>query len=99
MHVVAVGKAALGMVEGAERLLGDYMADGIASVPSGTQIPSNLRTIFLTGAEHNLPDEKALKNANEIEQFIARVKGADQLILVGFELLVLIYRGFIKVKE
>lgn len=44
-------------------------------------IPSNLKTKIFTGAENNLPDADALENSRRIEQFIANVKGPDQLIL------------------
>jgi glycerate 2-kinase len=82
VHLVAIGKAAPAMVEGAELVLGPHFVDGIASVPTGTQIPQNLRTKFLTGAENNLPDEQAIQNAEQIERFIQTVKSQDQLILV-----------------
>jgi glycerate-2-kinase len=84
VHLVAIGKAAPGMVEGAESVLKEYFNQGIASVPSETLIPQNLRTQFLTGAKNNLPDEEAIQNVKKIEQFIQLIKNkhGEQLILV-----------------
>ena len=58
--------------------------DGIASVPCGSKIPFNLKTKFLFGAENNLPDEQALENTRQIENFIQHIKQSNQLILVFF---------------
>ena len=85
VHLIAIGKAATGMVKGAEHVLGEHIVDGIASVPSGTQRPTNLKTQFYTGAENNLPDEDALGNARRIEEFITNVKQQpEDLILVNY---------------
>jgi len=56
--------------------------DGIASVPTGSNIPNNLKTQFLFGAENNLPDEQALENTKQIENFVKFIGQPNQLILV-----------------
>ncbi|KAL3091660.1 hypothetical protein niasHT_024242 [Heterodera trifolii] len=82
VHLVAFGKAAPAMVQGAERVLGEHIRRGIASVPMKIDIPSGLKTEFCTGAEHNLPDERAVENTKRIEQFVSEANSApDQLIL------------------
>ncbi|KAI3415690.1 hypothetical protein GPALN_005282 [Globodera pallida] len=93
VHLVALGKAAPAMVEGAERVLaghipgrgcvsacGDNVLFTMQAVVTG--IPPGLKTNFYTGAENNLPDEKAMENTRRIEQFMAEAKSLpDQLIL------------------
>ena len=37
VHVVAFGKAVLGMVRGVEEVLGSHIVEGVASVPYGVQ--------------------------------------------------------------
>uniref|UniRef100_A0A915D6E7 Glycerate kinase n=1 Tax=Ditylenchus dipsaci TaxID=166011 RepID=A0A915D6E7_9BILA len=46
-----------------------------------SQIPSGLKTKFLTGALNNLPDAEALENANKIAEFLQKVRAQDQIIL------------------
>uniref|UniRef100_A0A915NW28 Glycerate kinase n=1 Tax=Meloidogyne floridensis TaxID=298350 RepID=A0A915NW28_9BILA len=81
VHLVAIGKAAPVMVESAEKILGQHFVDGIASVPTGSNIPNNLKTQFLFGAENNLPDEQALENTKQIENFVRFIGQPNQLIL------------------
>uniref|UniRef100_A0A914L6N1 Glycerate kinase n=2 Tax=Meloidogyne incognita TaxID=6306 RepID=A0A914L6N1_MELIC len=81
VHLVAIGKAAPVMVESAEKILGQHFVDGIASVPTGSNIPNNLKTQFLFGAENNLPDEQALENTKQIENFVKFIGQPNQLIL------------------
>ncbi|CAK5037980.1 unnamed protein product [Meloidogyne enterolobii] len=81
VHLVAIGKAAPVMVESTEKILGQHFVDGIASVPTGSIIPNNLKTQFLFGAENNLPDEQASENTKEIENFVKFIGRPNQLIL------------------
>nr|CAD2184146.1 unnamed protein product [Meloidogyne enterolobii] len=62
-------------------ILGQHFVDGIASVPTGSNIPNNLKTQFLFGAENNLPDEQALENTKQIENFVKFIGQPNQLIL------------------
>ena len=39
VHMVAFGKAVLGMVQAVENILGSHIVQGVASVPCDTQIP------------------------------------------------------------
>lgn len=85
LHMAAIGKAALGMVRGAESVLHGHIVDGIASVPRRTirNIPpeAHLKTQFFEGATDNLPDEDACRNADRIE-YMARRLTADDIFLV-----------------
>nr|CAD2195191.1 unnamed protein product [Meloidogyne enterolobii] len=91
VHLVAIGKAAPVMVESAEKILGQHFVDGIASVPTGSNIPNNLKTQFLFGAENNLPDEQALENTKQIENFVKFIGQPNQLILFLISGVVLLY--------
>jgi glycerate-2-kinase len=74
VYLIAIGKAAIGMVEGAEQILDQHLIAGIASIPDGARIPEKSSTLFLRGAKDNLPDERSLHNSKQIEEFINEVK-------------------------
>uniref|UniRef100_A0A915AMS0 Glycerate kinase n=1 Tax=Parascaris univalens TaxID=6257 RepID=A0A915AMS0_PARUN len=86
VHVAAIGKAALGMVQGAEASLGKEIVEGIASVPRMTikKIPpeSHMITEFYEGATNNLPDEDACINAERIENMARRLRDPNDIFLV-----------------
>ncbi|KAK0416306.1 hypothetical protein QR680_012406 [Steinernema hermaphroditum] len=81
-YIVAFGKAAASMVEGAEEVLGDDLVAGIASVPIGTVVNPSLKSRFLEGARHNLPDETALQSTRRIVEFLEGVKQDEKNIVV-----------------
>lgn len=85
VHLVAFGKAALGMVQGAERVLSNHIVQGIASVPRKTLQKlapgSHLKTQLFEGATNNLPDEDSCSTARKIED-MARSLTANDLFLV-----------------
>ncbi|KAE9547254.1 hypothetical protein FO519_009532, partial [Halicephalobus sp. NKZ332] len=79
VHIIAIGKAGLSMVKGAEEVLGDKVVGGIASVPFGSpQIESKVS--FFPGAENNLPDRVASETAEKIENYISKLE-KDDLVL------------------
>ncbi|VDN05537.1 unnamed protein product [Thelazia callipaeda] len=85
IHLAAFGKAALGMVRGAENALNGHIVEGIASVPRGTlkkMSNLNLQTKFLEGATNNLPDDDACNNARLIEEMAKRLKTSNDIFLV-----------------
>lgn len=81
VHIVAFGKAACKMVEGAERILGVEVVGGIASIPIGSTIPINSKINFYTGAENNLPDENSIKNTQLILDYIRKIRDKENIIL------------------
>uniref|UniRef100_A0A0M3JBP9 Glycerate kinase (inferred by orthology to a human protein) n=1 Tax=Anisakis simplex TaxID=6269 RepID=A0A0M3JBP9_ANISI len=86
VHLAAVGKAALGMVQGAEASIGGHVVEGIASVPRNTikKIPSGARIVtqFFEGATNNLPDEDACINAERIEAMARHLRDPNDLFIV-----------------
>ncbi|MFH4974413.1 hypothetical protein AB6A40_001122 [Gnathostoma spinigerum] len=85
IHLAAFGKAALGMVQGAESVLHDHLVEGIASVPRGTikKIPHDFHFItkFYEGATNNLPDDDSCKNASRIEEMAKALHSNDEILL------------------
>ncbi|VDM40394.1 unnamed protein product [Toxocara canis] len=86
VHMAAIGKAALGMVQGAEAALGKHLVQGIASVPRHTikkiQPGSQLITEFFEGATNNLPDEDSCMNAERIENLARHLRDPNDIFLV-----------------
>lgn len=91
-YVVAFGKAVFGMCVAIERILGDYMEEGIATVPVGIfdcfrdnelyKIPENPRIKYFEGAKNNLPDESAYKGALKIKELAEKLQSNDLLIVL-----------------
>lgn len=79
IHVLAVGKAAAGMLRGAAHALGDRIRDGILVVPRGTaaQMSANVELIE---AGHPVPDEASLI-AGRAALRLARSVAADDVLL------------------
>lgn len=76
-HVVGFGKAVLGMAVQIERILGDRLASGCISIPTGTlerfkddyefQLSKSSNIAVIEGARNNLPDVKAVEAARKIK--------------------------------
>uniref|UniRef100_A0A0N5AWV5 Glycerate kinase n=1 Tax=Syphacia muris TaxID=451379 RepID=A0A0N5AWV5_9BILA len=85
VYIAAFGKAGLGMVQGAEDVLGSEVVKGIASVPRNSlqklSPGEHLITNIYEGATNNLPDEDSLRNAKKIED-MAKSLTANDLFLV-----------------
>lgn len=91
-YVVAFGKAVLGMTVAIERILGDYMKEGIATVPVGIfdcfkdnklyKISNNTKIRYFEGAKDNLPDEAAFNGAFEIKKLVERLNEDDLVIVL-----------------
>ncbi|KHN80262.1 Uncharacterized protein C13B9.2 [Toxocara canis] len=100
VHMAAVGKAALGMVQGAEAALGKHLVQGIASVPRHTikkiQPGSQLITEFFEGATNNLPDEDSCMNAERIENLARHLRDPNDIFLVLLSEAILSLRLFNK---
>uniref|UniRef100_A0AC34F288 Glycerate kinase n=1 Tax=Panagrolaimus sp. ES5 TaxID=591445 RepID=A0AC34F288_9BILA len=81
IHIIAFGKAAISMVLGAEKSLGNnVIAGGIASVPFGSSLPQNSKIQFFPGAKDNLPDSDAEETTKKIEQYLQKL-GNEEIVL------------------
>ncbi|RVE73456.1 hypothetical protein OJAV_G00046790 [Oryzias javanicus] len=94
LHLVGFGKAVLGMAAEVERMMGDHLVDGVISVPHGMQqtlrqhgkshlLPKeNSKIQVMEGAKHNLPDEDALRAAEQIKQLAKGLTEKDLLLVL-----------------
>uniref|UniRef100_A0A914PPW1 Glycerate kinase n=1 Tax=Panagrolaimus davidi TaxID=227884 RepID=A0A914PPW1_9BILA len=81
IHIIAFGKAAISMVFGAEKSLGDsVIAGGIASVPFGSLLPTNSKIQFFPGAKNNLPDSDSEETTKKIEEYLQKL-GENEIVL------------------
>lgn len=85
-YVVAFGKAVLGMCFAIERILGDWIKEGVATVPVGIfenkDLPENSKISYIEGAKDNLPDEAAYKGALKIKELAQKLQSDDLLIVL-----------------
>ncbi len=96
IHIVGFGKAVLGMAKAVEEVLGDHIKRGLISVPINLQdslmksqfpeakdmlLAPNSQITVREGAENNLPDVAAMKNAIEIENIVSNL-GEEDILLV-----------------
>jgi len=79
VHVVAVGKAAVGMADGAAAALGERLASGliVTTAPGPPQAPGGF---LLRTAGHPVPDESSVAAAHEVVDRLDRL-GADAALL------------------
>ncbi|XP_077977538.1 glycerate kinase-like [Glandiceps talaboti] len=94
VHVVAFGKAVIGMVRATEDVLGDHIVDGVASVPAGITealtkankldlLPKEQSHVrIVEGAPDNLPDSAAYQAAQDIQSLAQRLTAEDLLIVL-----------------
>lgn len=93
VKVVAFGKAVLGMVGALERLLGDHIVEGVASVPSGLPQLAKLhhpewlpakdsRIRICEGAPRNIADCSAERAARDILRLVQCASDQDLLIVL-----------------
>lgn len=79
--LLGVGKAALGMTEGARRALGDRIVESCVLVPHGAvgASPSGFR-IYHGG--HPLPDRKGVQGARAVAEAAGRASGGERVLLL-----------------
>lgn len=90
-YVVAFGKAVLGMVIAVENILGDWIKEGMATVPLGIfecfkdnplyKIKEKTKIKYFEGAKDNLPDEAAYEGALAIKELLKQ-RNEDDLVIV-----------------
>lgn len=86
-HVLAIGKAAGAMAQGAAAALGSRVVGGLAVLPPG-HLPHGFdaatHAIALVYSSHPLPDERSLEAGAEIVEYVARLpKDAALLCLIS----------------
>ncbi|XP_065357861.1 glycerate kinase [Calliphora vicina] len=91
-HVVGFGKAVLGMAVQLEKSLGEFLHQGILSVPKGIQqqfegnkemsLKTNSLIQIYEGAENNQPDENALQAAMDIKKLAESMTQEDVLFVL-----------------
>ncbi|KAI8125766.1 Glycerate kinase [Lucilia cuprina] len=91
-HVVGFGKAVLGMAVQLERSLGEFLHQGVLSIPKGSRqqfegikemtLRSNSLIQIYEGAENNQPDENALRAAKEIKRLAESMTPEDVLFVL-----------------
>ncbi|HZD05044.1 MAG TPA: DUF4147 domain-containing protein, partial [Longimicrobiales bacterium] len=79
--VLAVGKAAPGMLRGAARVLGERARRDLAVVPRGLEaaVPAGART---HGAGHPLPDDAGVAAARQVQATLRGLGSRDRLLLL-----------------
>eukprot|EP00048_Salpingoeca_helianthica_P004492 m.77411 g.77411 ORF g.77411 m.77411 type:complete len:454 (+) comp13213_c0_seq3:126-1487(+) len=85
IHVVAFGKAALGMMEGAFAVLNEHIVEAFASCPQDLQGTAHFTSPCLHvfyGAAHNLPDEHAAEAAATILAAVKALAPTDVLLVL-----------------
>jgi len=80
VHLVAIGKAAAGMVRGVVAVAGDRIARGIVIVPEGTEIDAPVRFEVYRGG-HPVPHEEGVRGAQAVHD-LAHSLGEDDLLLI-----------------
>nr|XP_033781681.1 glycerate kinase [Geotrypetes seraphini]XP_033781682.1 glycerate kinase [Geotrypetes seraphini]XP_033781683.1 glycerate kinase [Geotrypetes seraphini]XP_033781684.1 glycerate kinase [Geotrypetes seraphini]XP_033781685.1 glycerate kinase [Geotrypetes seraphini]XP_033781686.1 glycerate kinase [Geotrypetes seraphini]XP_033781687.1 glycerate kinase [Geotrypetes seraphini] len=94
LYLVGFGKAVLGMAAELEKILGNHLVQGLVSVPDGIcaslrqagrgkmLLKSDSRIKVMEGAKHNLPDEAAVRAAEEIERLTKGLTASDLLLVL-----------------
>ncbi|XP_032892942.1 glycerate kinase isoform X2 [Amblyraja radiata] len=94
VHVAGFGKAVMGMAAAVEQILGDHLVQGVISVPLGIQkvlrlagkeemlLRPQTKIQVQEGAQHNLPDDNALKAAKRIHHLAEGLTENDLLLVL-----------------
>jgi hydroxypyruvate reductase len=83
LFVVAVGKAAIPMIQAAVDILGKYLHHGIVITKyehaTGVRLPEKIRVVE---AGHPVPDQQGLNGAQAVAQMVAAAGPQDQILLL-----------------
>ncbi len=80
VYTAAVGKAAVGMTEALDRLIGDHITEGIVlakHIPERTSLPAKYRVM---NGGHPVPTEDSVRGAKAVLELLSRA-GADDLVI------------------
>jgi hydroxypyruvate reductase len=84
-HVVAVGKAAAAMAQGAVAAMGSQIAGGVIVVPSG-HVPAGFNPVAhglqVTCGSHPLPDEASLAAGQGVVDFVTALDARAQVLFL-----------------
>jgi hydroxypyruvate reductase len=80
--LVAIGKAAGGMVRGAHALLGDHITAGVVVVPDGAPVPDLPPSVRLHRASHPLPDGRSIEAARDIRRLLEGAGRGDRVLVL-----------------
>ena len=80
IYVVGAGKAALGMAQALDEILGDKITEGIVIVKRGQKRGYKLSKIEIVEGGHPIPDESGYYGAQRILDIAQRVKEGDLVI-------------------
>lgn len=78
--IAAVGKAAVGMVRGAEAVCGDLIADGVAITKDGHTSGSALERVRLAEASHPIPDERGERATRQLLDLLRKTGSGDVVL-------------------
>lgn len=83
VYLIGFGKAVQNMAREVENVLSNKVKQGIISIPVGSlnHKTKHGKIFYLEGAEHNLPDAKAVTTATKIRDLVTEL-GSDDILLV-----------------
>lgn len=81
VYLLAVGKASFPMVEATLEIVGDLIEEGYIVVSYGYErkVDKKIKTLY---SSHPIPDEKGMRNAEEVFNFVKNLKEDDILIFL-----------------
>lgn len=81
VYLLAVGKASFPMVEATLEIIGDLIEEGYIVVPYGYErkVDKKIKTLY---SSHPIPDEKGMRNAEKVFNFVKNLKEDDILIFL-----------------
>lgn len=78
VYIVGAGKASGLMAEALEQILGDYIKDGIVSVPFGSKIKTEI--VHLHHASHPIPDKYSIEGTMQMLEIAKKADKNDLVI-------------------
>ena len=79
VHIVGFGKASVGMVEGAIRVLGDAVVGGVAISPF---YEGRVGPVEVLRGDHPIPSSNTLRSSRRLLEYLETQVGPDDVVLV-----------------